>query len=69
MKSARIWLRGERKQRRVGLLLQGALRISLSYTYFMVEQSFRTCRLLEQVSAAEETSADNSIHVYSSIAS
>ena len=68
MKSARIWLRGERKQRRVGLLLQGTLRISLSYTYFMVEQSFRTRRLLEQVSAAEETSADNSIHVYSSFA-
>ena len=56
MKSARIWLRGERKQRRVGLLLQGTLRISLSYTYFMVEQSFRTCRLLEQVSATEEPS-------------
>ena len=56
MKSARIWLRGERKQRRVGLLLQGTLRISLSYTYFMVEQSFRTCRLLEQVSATAEPS-------------
>ena len=68
MKSARIWLRGERKQSRVGLLLQGTLRISLSYTYFMVEQSFRTCRLLEQISAAEEPSADNSIHVYSSFA-
>ena len=45
MKSARIWFGGERKlivtarERKADLPLQDAFQITLSYTYFMVEQS------------------------------